>query len=49
MKILFITNNFPPIVDGVGDYTYNIAKQFAEHNHKVYIIQKMIHKLIRTY
>lgn len=40
MKILFITNNFPPIVDGVGDYTYNIAKQFAEHNHKVYIICK---------
>lgn len=40
MKILFITNNFPPIIDGVGDYTYNIAKQFAEHNHKVYIICK---------
>lgn len=38
MKVLFITNNFPPIVDGVGDYTYNIAKQFVEHNHKVYII-----------
>lgn len=38
MKILFITNNLPPIVDGVGDYTYNIAKQFVKHNHKVYII-----------
>lgn len=38
MKILFITNNFPPLIDGVGDYTYNIAKQFAEHNHEVYII-----------
>lgn len=38
MKILFITNNFPPLVDGVGDYTYNIAKQFVKHNHKVYII-----------
>lgn len=38
MKILFITNNFPPLVDGVGDYTYNIAKQFVEHNHEVYII-----------
>lgn len=38
MKILFITNNFPPIVDGVGDYTYNIAKQFAENNHEVYVI-----------
>lgn len=40
MKILFITNNLPPIVDGVGDYTYNIAKQFAEHNHEVYIVCK---------
>lgn len=38
MKILLITNNLPPIVDGVGDYTYNIAKQFIEHNHEVYII-----------
>lgn len=40
MKILFITNNLPPIVDGVGDYTYNIAKQFAAHKHEVYIICK---------
>lgn len=40
MKILFITNNFPPIVDGVGDYTYNIAKQFSEHGHEVFIICK---------
>lgn len=38
MKILFITNNLPPIVDGVGDYTYNIAKQFAKHEHEVYIV-----------
>lgn len=38
MKILFITNNFPPLVDGVGDYTYNIAQQFVEHNHEVYVI-----------
>lgn len=40
MKLLFITNNFPPIIDGVGDYTYNIAKQFAAHNHEVYIVCK---------
>lgn len=38
MRILFITNNFPPLVDGVGDYTYNIAQQFIKHGHKVYII-----------
>lgn len=40
MKILFITNQLPPLVDGVGDYTYNIAKQFAKHNHEVYIVCK---------
>lgn len=40
MRILFITNNFPPIVDGVGDYTYNIANQFVKHNHEVYIVCK---------
>lgn len=45
MKILFITNNLPPIVDGVGDYTYNIAMQFAEHNHEVYVVCKRNSKI----
>ncbi len=40
MRILFITNQFPPLVDGVGDYTYNIAKQFAVHGHEVYVVCK---------
>lgn len=38
MTILFITNNLPPIVDGVGDYTYNLASEFARHGHQVHII-----------
>lgn len=38
MNILFITNNLPPIVDGVGDYTYNLACEFARHGHNVHII-----------
>lgn len=45
MKILFITNQFPPLVDGVGDYTYNISMQFAEHNHDVYIVCKRNSKI----
>lgn len=45
MRILFITNCLPPIVDGVGDYTYNIAKQFVEHNHEVYIVCKKNHTI----
>lgn len=40
MKILFITNQYPPLVDGVGDYTYNIATEFSKHKHKVYVICK---------
>lgn len=38
MKIVFISNSFPPLVDGVGDYTYHLSFQFAERGHKVYII-----------
>lgn len=38
MRILFITNNMPPIVDGVGDYTFNLACEFAYHGHKVSVI-----------
>lgn len=40
MNILFITNQIPPLVDGVGDYTYNIATEFSKHKHKVYIVCK---------
>lgn len=37
MRILFITNNLPPLVDGVGDYTYNLAREFAKHGHEVHV------------
>lgn len=38
MRILFITNNLPPIVDGVGDYTYNLAREFAKQGHEVHVV-----------
>ena len=38
MRILFITNNLPPFVDGVGDYTYNLAREFAKHGHEVHVV-----------
>lgn len=38
MRILFITNNLPPLVDGVGDYTYNLAREFAKHGHEVHVV-----------
>lgn len=40
MKILFITNKLPPLVDGVGDYTYNLAHEFAKHGHVVTVVCK---------
>lgn len=40
MNILFITNTLPPVVDGVGDYTLNLAKEFAKYGHNVSIVCK---------
>ena len=36
--ILFITNNFPPIVDGVGDYTYKLAQALGKQGVEVSIL-----------
>lgn len=38
MKIAFISNNLPPIVDGVGDYTNHLANEFVRNGHKVSVI-----------
>lgn len=37
-KILFITNNFPPISDGVGDYTYKLACALVSEGFEVSIL-----------
>lgn len=31
IKVLSITNNFPPIIDGVGDYTYHLHNQLNNY------------------
>jgi len=38
MKLLFICDNFPPIVDGVGDYTSHLSNQLAQRGHAVSVI-----------
>lgn len=38
MKLVFIADNFPPLVDGVGDYTYHAGRQLARAGHTVYVI-----------
>jgi glycosyltransferase involved in cell wall biosynthesis len=30
-KILLVTNNFPPVIDGVGDYTFNLMNELKNH------------------
>lgn len=36
--ILFIAPGFPPSVNGVGDYTYHLAKEFVRDGHSVRVI-----------
>ncbi|NVJ85996.1 MAG: glycosyltransferase [Algoriphagus sp.] len=38
MNLLFITNKFPPLSCGVGDYTYHLAKEFVNSGYIVSII-----------
>jgi glycosyltransferase involved in cell wall biosynthesis len=38
MRIVFITNNYPPRVCGVGDYTYNLAHELHKAGHEVHVI-----------
>ncbi|ABG58166.1 glycosyltransferase family 4 protein [Cytophaga hutchinsonii] len=38
MHILFISKNFPPAVCGVGDYTFQLAKEFIKNGHAVTVL-----------
>ncbi|WP_338875060.1 glycosyltransferase family 4 protein [Spirosoma sp. SC4-14] len=40
MKVAILTNNFPPAVDGVGDYSFNLATEFKKNGHDVLVICK---------
>jgi glycosyltransferase involved in cell wall biosynthesis len=37
LKILLITNNFPPDFDGIGDYTFHLANEYKKKGDKVII------------
>jgi glycosyltransferase involved in cell wall biosynthesis len=49
MRICFITNNFIPFIDGVGDYTLQVARQMADKGHDVYIVCKADPQIPTTY
>lgn len=37
-KIVFISESFPPAVEGTGDYTGHLAREFMLQGHEVYVI-----------
>lgn len=38
MKVVLVSNNIPPVIDGVGDFTYNISIEFEKSGIEVFII-----------
>ena len=40
MRLIFICNNYPPVVDGVGDYTSLLAHELYHRGHEVHVICK---------
>ncbi|MEZ4843456.1 MAG: glycosyltransferase family 4 protein [Bacteroidia bacterium] len=39
-RILIISNNYPPTICGVGDYSYGLALEFAKASYNVHVICK---------
>lgn len=37
MKFIILTKNIPPIIDGVGDHTFNLSEELIKNGHEVYI------------
>ncbi len=40
MNVVFVCENFPPVVCGVGDYTFQLAKEYAQNGHVVHVFCK---------
>lgn len=38
MRIVMITNNFPPQVDGVGDYSHCLSRELSGRGHELHVI-----------
>jgi glycosyltransferase involved in cell wall biosynthesis len=51
MKVSILTNNFPPCLDGVGDYSYHLANEFQRNGHQVSVLcrqDKTIQKAVEN-
>lgn len=38
MKLVIVTNNYPPVLDGVGDHSFFLSEELKRQGHTVYII-----------
>lgn len=38
MRIAIITNNYPPVLDGVGDHSFYLVKEFRKRGYEVVVI-----------
>lgn len=48
MKILFISDKFPPCFDGIGDYTYYLAQEFERQGHETHVLCSDDEKIIKA-
>lgn len=39
MKIVFITNNYPPVICGVGDYTYYLSQELVKRGFEIEVLK----------
>lgn len=47
MRLIFLCNNYPPVVDGVGDYTSLLAHELCQRGHDVHVICKKDARIMR--
>ncbi len=47
-NIFQITNNFPPIIGGVGDYTYYLSQEFSKKGIKVTVVCRASDEVIES-
>ena len=45
MKIVFIVNAFPPAIDGVGDYSFNLIKELCKVGYQIDVYCKETEKI----
>ena len=45
MTVVFVSDQLPPAVDGVGDYTYFLGIEFAKAGHRVHVVCSVLKEI----